>query len=160
MYCFQNFLSSNVRKAEFPVLFRFVDTRQKALSLFLVREVEEELDDAGSIDVKMFLQIHDRTIPVVPDLLVVMRRVRDRFAAENFGMHANDQHFLVIGSVENADLPAFRQIAGGAPEKVVFQFGGAGMFEAEHLATLGVDPRHHMSDGAVFSRRIHRLKDQ
>ena len=75
-------------------------------------------------------------------------------------MHADDQHFLVIGSVEDADPPAFRQIAGGAPEKIVFQFGGAGMFEAEHLAALRVDPGHHVLDGAVFSRRIHRLKDQ
>ena len=48
----------------------------------------------------------------------------------------------------------------GAPEKIVFQFGGAGMFEAEHLAALRVDPGHHVPDGAVFSRRIHRLKDQ
>ena len=75
-------------------------------------------------------------------------------------MHADDQHLLVIGSVEDADPPAFRQIARGAPEKVVFQFGGAGMLEAEHLAALGVDPGHHVPDGAVFSRRIHRLKDQ
>ncbi len=89
-----------------------------------------------------------------------MRRVRDRFAAKNFGMHANDQHLLVIGSVEDADPPAFRQIAGGAPEKVVLQFGWAGMFEAEHLAALRVDPGHHVLDGAVFSRRVHRLKDQ
>ena len=75
-------------------------------------------------------------------------------------MHADDQHFLVIGSVEYADPPAFRQITGGAPEKIVLQFGGAGMFEAEYLAALGIDPGHHVLDGAVFSRRIHRLKDQ
>jgi hypothetical protein len=42
----------------------------------------------------------------------------------------------------------------------MFQFAGAGMFEAENLAALGVDPRHHMSDGPVFSRCIHCLKDQ
>ena len=40
------------------------------------------------------------------------------------------------------------------------QFGGARMFEAEDLAALGVDPGHHVSDGAVFSGRIHRLKNQ
>ena len=89
-----------------------------------------------------------------------MRRIRDPFAAQNFGMHADDQHFLVIGSVEDADPPAFRQIAGGAPEKVVLQFGGAGMLEAEDLAALRIDPGHHVPDGAVFSRRIHRLKNQ
>ena len=37
---------------------------------------------------------------------------------------------------------------------------GAGMLEAEHLAALRIDPGHHVLDGAVFSRRIHRLKDQ
>ena len=75
-------------------------------------------------------------------------------------MHADDQHLLVIGSVEDADPPALRQIARGAPEKIVLQFGGAGMLEAEHLAALRIDPGHHVLDGAVFSRRIHRLKDQ
>ena len=75
-------------------------------------------------------------------------------------MHAHDQHLLVIGSVEDTDPPAFRQIARGAPEKIVLQFGGAGMFEAEHLAALGVDAGHHVPDGAVFSRRIHGLKNQ
>ena len=75
-------------------------------------------------------------------------------------MHADDQHLLVVGSVENADLPACRQIARGAPEKIVFQFSGAGMFEAEHLAALRIDAGHHVPDGAVLSCRIHRLKDQ
>jgi hypothetical protein len=75
-------------------------------------------------------------------------------------MHAGDQYLLVIGSVEDADPSAFRQITCGAPEKIVFQFGDAGVFEAEHLASLGVDAGHHVSDGAVFSRRIHRLKNQ
>ena len=75
-------------------------------------------------------------------------------------MHAGDQHLLVVGSVEDADPPAFRQIAGGAPEKIVLQFGGAGMLEAEYLAALRIDPGHHVLDGAVFSCRIHRLKDQ
>ena len=114
------FSLGNVRSTEFPVLFRFVDACQEALSLLLLREVKKEFDDAGSIAMEVFLQIHDRTIPVVPDLLVVMRRVRDRFAAENLGVHAEDQHLLVIGPIENADLPAFRQIARGAPQKVMF----------------------------------------
>jgi hypothetical protein len=34
------------------------------------------------------------------------------------------------------------------------------MFEAEYLAALGIDPGHDVLDGAVFSRRIHGLKDQ
>ena len=87
-------------------------------------------------------------------------RVRDRFAVENLGMHADDQHLLVIGAVEDADPPALRQIASGAPEKIVLQFGGARMFEAEDLAALRIDARHHVLDGAIFAGRIHRLEDQ
>ena len=57
-------------------------------------------------------------------------------------------------------LPALRQIARGAPEKIVLQLGGAGMLEAEHLAALRIDPGHHVPDRAVLARRVHRLEDQ
>ena len=102
------FSLDNVRGAEFPVLFRLIDARQKALSLFFLREMEEELDDAGSVAVEVFLQIHDRTIPVVPDRLVVVWRAGSPFAAENFAVHADDQHLLVVRPIEDADPPTFR----------------------------------------------------
>ena len=137
----------------------FVNPRQKALALLLLREMEEELDDAGAVDVQVSLEVHDRAIPVMPEFLVVMGCVQEPFAAKNVAMHSDDQYFLVIGSVKNANPPAFGQIASGAPKKVVFQFGRTGMFEAEHLATLRVDARHHVPDGTVLSCRIHRLKD-
>ena len=102
---------------------------------------------------EVLLQIHDRTIPVVPDLLVVMRGVRDRFAAQNLGMHADNQDLLIIGSVENADLSSLRQIAAGVATESRVQFLGAGMFEAKDLAALWVDSGHDVLDCAVFSRR-------
>ena len=34
------------------------------------------------------------------------------------------------------------------------------MFETEYLAALRIDPGHHVLDGAIFSGRVHRLKDQ
>jgi len=34
------------------------------------------------------------------------------------------------------------------------------MFKAEYLAALWIDSGHHVLDGAIFSGRIHRLKDQ
>lgn len=43
---------------------------------------------------------------------------------------------------------------------MVLQFRGAGMFEAEYLAALRIDSGHHVLDGAIFSRRIDRLKNQ
>src|SRR4051794_27782545 len=39
-------------------------------------------------------------------------------------------------------------------------FRRAGMAVAEHLATLRVDPGHHVLDDPVFSSRIHRLENQ
>ena len=75
-------------------------------------------------------------------------------------MHPGDQHLLVVGTVENTDLSALGQVAGGAPEKIVLQFDGAGMLEAEYLATLRVDSGHDMLDRAVLPGRIHGLKNQ
>jgi hypothetical protein len=66
-----------------------------------------------------------------PEILVVMGGVREPLDLQNLWVHAGDQHFLVVGAVEDADPSAFRQVARGAPEKVVFQFGGAGVLETE-----------------------------
>ena len=43
----------NVREAEFPVLVRLINAIEKALSLFVLRQVEKELDDPGAVTVKM-----------------------------------------------------------------------------------------------------------
>ena len=107
----------NICVAELPIFIRLVDTSQKALSLLLFREVEEKLDNSSAVAVKVFLKIRDRTIPIVPDPLVVVRSVRDALAEQDFGMYAGNQNLFVIGSVEDADSPAFRKVARGAPEK-------------------------------------------
>ena len=79
---------------------------------------------------------------------------------QNFRVHADDQHFFVIRAIEDTDAAALRQSLRGAPQKIVIQFLCARMFEAEHLATLRIDARHHMPDGAVFSGGVHGLKNQ
>src|SRR5665811_2473778 len=98
----------DIRNAEFPVLFRLVDAFEKALALLLLRQVEIELYDADSVAVEVSLQIHNRTKPIAPDCLLVVQGVRESFAAENLGMDAGNQNLFVVGSVENADPPAFR----------------------------------------------------
>ena len=75
-------------------------------------------------------------------------------------MHPHDQHFLVIGAIEDADPPALRQAAGGAPEKIVLQFLGAGLFEAEDLAALRIDAGHDVPDSAVLAGGVHALENQ
>ena len=75
-------------------------------------------------------------------------------------MHANDQDFLVVGTIEDADPPAFRKAACRAPEEIMFQFLGARLFETENFAAFGIDSRHDMPDRAIFAGRVHPLKDQ
>src|ERR1039458_1718886 len=98
----------DVHNAEFPVLFRLVDAFEKALSLLLLRQVEIELYDEGSVAVKVSLQIHNGTIPIAPDCLLIVQSVGESFAAKNLGMDAGNQNLFVVGSVEDADPPAFR----------------------------------------------------
>ena len=77
----------NVVETEFPVFFRCFDARKKTLALLLFRKVEEELDDTGPVDEEVLLQISDRTIAIVPQGFVVMRRIWETFAAEKIAMH-------------------------------------------------------------------------
>src|SRR5208283_2983206 len=149
-----------VRHAEFPVLLRLIDAREKALSLLLLGQMQVELDDAGSIAGEVLLQPHDGAIAIEPDRLAMARGVGEAFAAEDFGVHANDEHLLVMRSIEDSDPAALGQIAGGAPEEIVLQLLGTGMFETEHLTALGVDTGHHMLDRAILSGGVHCLKNQ
>ncbi len=51
-------------------------------------------------------------------------------------MDANDEDLFVVGAVEDADAAALREPAVGAPQEIVFQFGGAGLLEAGDVAAL------------------------
>src|SRR5580658_1394472 len=106
--------------------------------------MQEEFDDLCAVAVQVPLQIYDGAIPAAPDGLFIQEFSRQTFAAQNFGMHLGDQHFLIVGTVENPYPSALRQVARGAPKKIVLQLGGAGMLEAEYLTTLRIDSRHHV----------------
>ena len=123
---------------------------EEALSLLLFGEMKEKFDDAGPVAVEMSFQVHDGTVPVMPDRLLDEQGIQDFFAAQNLGMDARDQNLFVIGAVKDADPAALREIACGPPQKIVQQFGRAWMLEAEHLTPLRVDPGHHMLDGTIF----------
>ena len=75
-------------------------------------------------------------------------------------MHADDEHFLVIGTIEDTDPPASRQTAGRAPKKIVLQFLGARLFETKNLAALRIDPGYDVPDGAILAGGVHSLKNQ
>ena len=74
-------------------------------------------------------------------------------------MHSNDQHFLIVRTIEDADPAAFWKTARAAPEKIMLEFLGAGLLETVNLAPLRVDTGHNMADGAILSSAVHPLKN-
>ena len=57
----------DVRLTEFPILVRLINTREKALSLFVFGQVEKEFHNPGSVTVEMLLQVHDGPIALLPN---------------------------------------------------------------------------------------------
>ena len=111
----------NVGGAELPVLVRLIDARQESLSLLFVRQVEKELDDLRAVAMKVLLQIANGVIPFDPDVFFVTLFLGQSLAAQKFRVNTNHQHFLIIGTIKDADSAAFGKATGGAPEKIVFE---------------------------------------
>jgi hypothetical protein len=74
-------------------------------------------------------------------------------------MHPNDENLLIVGAIEDGDPPAFGKPVRRAPEKIMFQFLGAWLFEAENVAALRVDPGHDVADSAVLAGGVYPLKN-
>src|SRR4029077_16080538 len=109
------------------VLVRLVDAFEKPSPLLLLRHMQEELDDACAVPVEVMLEVHDRLETIVPECPAVAAVRRQAFSLQDFRMDADDQDFLVIRSVEDADSPAFGEERLLPPEKIVFELGGARM---------------------------------
>jgi hypothetical protein len=86
---------------------RFINSLEKALPLLVFRQAEIEFDDPRPVAVQMLFQTHNGPKSALPDGLVVERAIFKTLAAENLGVHADDEHLLVVGSVEDADPPTF-----------------------------------------------------
>jgi hypothetical protein len=75
-------------------------------------------------------------------------------------MYANDEHLLVMGTIEDANPPTLWKPARCTPKEIMFQFVGARLFETENFATLRIDTGHDVPDGSVLAGSVHPLKNQ
>lgn len=146
--------------AEFPVFLGDVDAGEEAFALFFLGDVEEEFDDAGAVADEVFFHFDDGAVAVIPEGGVVEAFLGEFFFLEDLGVDAEDEDFLVVGAVEDADASAFGEAAVGAPEEVVLEVFGGGLLEAEDFAALGVDAGEDVFDGAVLACGVHGLEDQ
>jgi hypothetical protein len=150
----------NIGQAEFPVPVRVVEPFEQAFPLFVLRKMKKDFDDLRAVAVEVFFHIHDGTIPVLPNMFFVQQFVGNSLGTEQLRMYASDEHLLVIGTIEDADLPSFRQPAGSAPKKIVLPFFGARLLETEHLASFRIDTGQDVPDRAVLAGGIHALKNE
>src|SRR6185503_5583461 len=90
--------------------------------------------------------------------VIAFPEVRYPLRFKKLGMYAYYQHFLIVGAIEDAYSASLRQYFAAAPQEVVVELFGRGLFKRKDLAPLRVDAGHHMLDGAVLSGRVHCLK--
>src|SRR6266511_1840483 len=84
---------------------------------------------------------------------------RQALMLEQILVHPHHQDLLVIGAVEDADMPAPRQHDGSPPEEIVVELELAWRLEGMHVAALWIDAGHHMLDDAVLACGIEPLED-
>ena len=148
----------DVGGGEFPVFGGVVEAFEEAFFLFVLGEVEEEFEDEGAVADEVSFEGVDVVVAGVPEAVAAFSR-GEALGVEDFGVDFGDEDFFVVGAVEDADAAAFGEVAGAAPEEVVVELFGGGLFEAEDLAALGVDAGHDVLDGAVFAGGVHGLEE-
>jgi hypothetical protein len=94
--------------------------------------------------------------PPVPDV-VVDHLGRQALLGETRGVHANDEHLLVVGAVEHADAAAPRERADAAPEIVVVELHVGGPAEGCDTGALRVQAAHDVLDDTVLPRCVETL---
>ena len=104
----------DVRGADLPVLFRLINTVHETLPLFLLREVQEQLDDLGTVAMEMRFELVDRSVAIAPEMSVVQGVLRQILGVQYLGMHPDDQDVLVIGA-QGADASCARGNRASAP---------------------------------------------
>lgn len=103
--------------------------------------------------------VADMLVALLPDVLVVLDRVRQLLSLQNARVNANDDHFLIVRTVKNANAAAFRESLLMPPQIVMVEFLGRRSLKCGHLTALRIDAAHHMFDRAVLSGGVHSLKN-
>ena len=109
---------------------------------------------------EVLLELHDGAISVPPDGPLVDQLGREVLASKDLRMHPNDEHLLVVRTVEDPDPPALGKPGCRAPQKVVLELLDARLLEAEDLTAFRIDSGHDVTDRAVLAGPVHPLKDQ
>src|SRR4030095_15895454 len=97
-----------------PVLGLVVQPQQEAPPLLRARDVQEEFSDGDAVPSQVLLEIPDLRESLLPDAVVNQFR-REPLLLQDLRVHADDQRFLVVAAVEDADAAALGQALRAAP---------------------------------------------
>ena len=127
-----------IARIELPVLCRIVQAGEQPFALLLRRDVQEHLDDADAPFDQAALEAVDGRIATAPH--------RSRHEV----MNADDEHVLVLRSIEDADDAWPWQRCADTPEEVVRQLFASWRPKRLDRHALRVDEPHRVLDGAAL----------
>jgi hypothetical protein len=145
-------------RRELPLFPWVFEAFEKSFALFVLGQVEEELENDRAVVGEMMLKPVDIGIALGPEI-IVDSGTRNALGCDQFGVDLYHENFLVVGTIENTNAAALGDCAGISPEEVMAELFGRGVLEAGDLATLRIEARHDMFDGAVLTCGIHCLKN-
>src|SRR5690606_33461825 len=96
----------DVVRIELPVLPRLVEPAQETVFLFVLRNVQPELQDRNAVARKVNFLVTNGLKPLVPKLI----RIRGEWqplVLQDPGMYSHYQHFFILAAVEDSDASAF-----------------------------------------------------
>jgi hypothetical protein len=129
----------HVTVLEFPVLGRIIESFLQPGPLFLLRDMEEHLDDGCSLIREHLFEIpnvFEASLPHVSGHKIV---------------DPHHQHIFVMAAIEDGDATIARRLLVNPPEVVMGEFDVVGAFEVGHTHTKWVDGVEHMLDGSVLA---------
>src|SRR5258706_12514630 len=112
--------------------------------------MQKKLADYNTVARQVAFESVDIFVALVPDVFGD-QLVRQLLRPQKRRMHAHDENFLVIRTVEDAYLSARRNALISAPKILVIQFLFAGRLEGVNVATLRVHTGQEGLDRAAFS---------
>src|SRR4030081_3270594 len=121
--------------------------------------MQEELNYGNAIPSKVALEGIDILKAILPDMFRY-HRLRQLLVFENLTVDAHHKHFLVIGTVENADVASLGPALRGSPKVVVVQFFFRRRLEGPHVHSLRIYARHDVLDRSILPGRVHALNNQ
>ena len=107
---------------------RVVDSIEEATTLFILRNVEEELEDLRAVASQVRFELVDVVIAALPKRLVDLH-IGNPLRRQQLRMDLDHEDFLIVRPVEDPDLPASRYRLPRPPEEVVVQVLRAWLLE-------------------------------